>query len=215
MYKIKVMHKDDQKPLNTENKPFSPACERNKEPILTVLKKVITPKIKSVLEMGSGTGQHAAYFAPHFSHLNWTTSDVLEHHLGIRMWMSDSNVDNIVGPVEYQVGKDDFPKGSFDMVYTANTFHIMPWEKVEVFISQLPSNLKPNAHVLIYGPFNYNGQFTSESNERFDRNLRERASHQGIRNFEDVRDKMSEFNFRIENDYEMPANNRLIHFIKI
>lgn len=209
------MHKDDQKPFNTESRPFSPACERNQDPILRVLKKVITPNIQSVLEMGSGTGQHATYFAPHFPHLHWTTSDVLENHQGIRMWISDANVDNIVGPVEYQVGKDEFPKGSFDMVYTANTFHIMPWEKVKVFISQLASNLKPGDHVLIYGPFKYEGQFTSESNERFDQNLRERASHQGIRSFEDVRDTMSEFHFRLVNDYEMPANNRLIHFIKV
>lgn len=209
------MHKDDQKPLNTKNKPFSPACERNQDPILRVLKEVITPKIESVLEMGSGTGQHATYFAPHFPHLNWTTSDVLENHPGIRMWMSDSNVDNIVGPVEYQVGKNEFPKGSFDMVYTANTFHIMPWKKVEVFVSQLSSNLKPGAHVLIYGPFKYEGMFTSESNKRFDQNLRESASHQGIRNFEGVRDTMGEFYFRLVNDYEMPANNRLLHFIKV
>ncbi len=209
------MHKDDQKPLNTKNKPFSPACERNQDPILRVLTEVITPKIESVLEMGSGTGQHATYFAPHFPYLNWTTSDVLQNHPGIRMWVSDSNVDNIVGPVEYQVGKDEFPKGSFDMVYTANTFHIMPWEKVKVFISQLSSNLKPSTHVVIYGPFKYEGMFTSESNKRFDRNLRESASHQGIRNFEDVRDTMSEFDFRLVNDYEMPANNRLIHFIKV
>lgn len=209
------MHKDDQKPLNTKNKPFSPACERNQDPILKVLKKVITPKIESVLEMGSGTGQHATYFAPHFPHLIWTTSDVLENHPGISMWMSDANVDNIVGPVEYQVGKGEFPKGNFDMVYTANTFHIMPWEKVEVFISQLASNLKPGVHVLIYGPFKYEGQFTSESNQRFDRNLRASATHQGIRNFEDVRDTMREFRFRLENDYKMPANNRLIHFIKV
>jgi cyclopropane fatty-acyl-phospholipid synthase-like methyltransferase len=196
------------------DKPFSLACERNREPILQVLKEIISRDDRKLLEVGSGTGQHAVYFAPHFTHLIWVTSDVKKNHDGIKMWLAESGAPNIIGPGEYEVGKNEFPNGDFDIVFTANTFHIMPWNECEILMKDLGLNLKEESRVLIYGPFNYQGHFTSPSNAEFDQHLKSRNPAMGIRNFEDVVTAMSKKGFSFLNDYEMPANNRLISFKK-
>lgn len=196
-------------------KPFSPACERNREPILKVLKDVISPEDRKLLEIGSGTGQHAVYLAPHFPHMIWVTSDVRENHAGIKMWLEESGAPNIIGPGEFQVGKDDFPQGNFDVVFTANTFHIMNWKECKTLMKMLGQNLQEGSQVLIYGPFNYQGKFTSQSNADFDASLKERDTLMGIRNIEDVTTNMRKNGFLLSQDYEMPANNRLLLFLKV
>ncbi len=195
-------------------KPFSPACERNRIPILKVMKDLITSNDSRLLEVGSGTGQHAVYLAPHFPHMIWVTSDVKENHYGIQLWLEESGAPNIIGPGEYQVGEDNFPNGNFDVVFTANTFHIMPWYLCEELMDQFGKNLNAGAKVLIYGPFNYNGKFTSPSNEEFDDSLRQRDPLMGIRDFEEVARYMEKRAFGLLKDYEMPANNRLLVFEK-
>lgn len=193
-------------------KPFSEACERNRIPILKVLKSLISTKHQRLLEIGSGTGQHAVYFAPHFSHLIWVTSDVKENHEGIMAWLDESSAPNIIGPGVFEVGQDPFPNGHFDVVFTANTLHIMSWDQCKVLIEMLGKNLPENAVIVIYGPFNYNGKFTSQSNADFDQTLKSRAPHMGIRNVEDVLKEMSLHGMVLQNDHEMPANNRLLVF---
>lgn len=195
-------------------KPFSPACERNRIPILKVMQELITSNDSRLLEIGSGTGQHAVYLAPHFPHMIWVTSDVKENHFGIQLWLEESGAPNIIGPGEYQVGEDNFPNGNFDVVFTANTFHIMPWYLCEELMDQFGKNLNAGAKVLIYGPFNYNGKFTSPSNEEFDESLRQRDPLMGIRDFEEVARYMEKRAFGLLKDYEMPANNRLLVFEK-
>lgn len=195
-------------------KPYSSSCERNSMPILSVLKGVIGDKYKSLLEVGSGTGQHSVFLAPELSHITWTCSDVKLNHEGINLWLKEAKISNIKGPLEFEIGKDDFPSGSFDLVYTANTFHIMDWEKDKLFMELCGKNLKSDALVIIYGPFNYNGKYTSQSNADFDIWLKERNSCGGIRSFEDVNKNMLLNGFTLLNDFEMPANNRTFVFKK-
>lgn len=195
-------------------KPFSQACERNRIPILKVMQGLITSHDQRLLEVGSGTGQHAVYLAPHFPHMIWVTSDVKENHEGIKMWLAESGAPNIIGPGEFQVGEDKFPNGNFDVVFTANTFHIMTWYQCEELMDMLGKNLVAGAKVLIYGPFNYNGKFTSPSNEEFDESLRKRDPLMGIRDFEEVVRYMEKRAFALLKDNEMPANNRLLVFEK-
>ena len=196
-------------------KPFSAACERNRLPILKVLQGLIKPDTRRLLEIGSGTGQHAVYLAPHFSHMIWVTSDVKENLPGIRMWLDESGAPNIIGPGQFRVGEDEFPNGDFDVVFTANTFHIMPWHECLDLMDMFGMNLRAQALVLIYGPFNYHNKFTSPSNEEFDRALKDRHPQMGIRDFEDVHKNMVLNGFNLEGDHEMPANNRLLVFRKV
>jgi SAM-dependent methyltransferase len=196
------------------DKPFSQACERNRIPILKVLKDVVEPTDTRLLEVGSGTGQHAVYFAPHFPHLIWVTSDQRENLPGIRSWLDESGAPNLIGPGIFKVGVDAFPNGVFDVVFTANTFHIMSWDECKILMRDLGKHLRPGARFLVYGPFNYRGAFTSDSNRDFDRSLRERGAHQGIRDFEAVCEYLAENGLALLRDYEMPANNQLLVFRK-
>ena len=148
------------------DKPYSPACDRNKEPILEVLKEVVAPFNKNLLEIGSGTGQHAVFFAPHFKHLTWVTSDLEINHQGIKMWLSEFKISNIIGPIEFEIGKTPFPKqtkrsnhriNTFDLIFTANTFHIMSWKECKTLLKMWGNTLHEGYQVLIYGPFNYEG----------------------------------------------------------
>ena len=195
-------------------KPFAPSCERNQSVILDVLQSIITLDDKHLLEIGSGTGQHAVYMAPHFPHLNWHTSDLKENHAGIKMWLDEAKLDNISAPIIYESGKSDFPDIDVDIVFTTNTLHIMSWQNVKDLIKQLGEYLKKGAKIIIYGPFNYMGQFTSDSNAKFDVWLKQQETHRGIRNFEEILQLMAVVGIDLKQDIEMPANNRILYFVK-
>ena len=197
------------------DKPFSEACERNRVHILKVMKEVITSDDRRLLEIGSGTSQHAVYLAPHFPHMIWVTSDVKANHRGIQDWLDESGAPNIVGPGEFQIGKDDFPNGHFDVVFTSNTLHIMHWKECKTLMKMLGRNLREGSQLLIYGPLNYDGKFTSPSNEQFDQSLKAQDPLMGIRNFEDVVNNMKKNGFSLSKDHEMPANNRLLVFMRV
>ena len=197
------------------DKPFSEACERNRVHILKVMKEVITSDDRRLLEIGSGTGQHAVYLAPHFPHMIWVTSDVKANHRGIQDWLDESGAPNIVGPGEFQIGKDDFPNGHFDVVFTSNTLHIMHWKECKTLMKMLGRNLREGSQLLIYGPLNYDGKFTSPSNEQFDQSLKAQDPLMGIINFEDVVNNMKKNGFSLSKDHEMPANNRLLVFMRV
>jgi cyclopropane fatty-acyl-phospholipid synthase-like methyltransferase len=196
-------------------KPVSEACERNKGPILEVLKQYIQPHHRRLLEIGAGTGQHAVYFAPNFPDLQWMATDVPANHNIIAMWLREAAVDNIEGPLRFKVGTDDFPTQPMDAVYTANTFHIMPWKEVKTLIKMFGHRLRKDSLVFIYGPFNYNGSFTSPSNAEFDAWLKKENPESGIRNFEDVNRSMVKQGFELLKDHEMPANNRLLVYRRL
>jgi cyclopropane fatty-acyl-phospholipid synthase-like methyltransferase len=123
------------------DKPFSPSCERNRGPILAVLKQYVEDG--RLLEIGSGTGQHAVYFASEFPKLQWVCTDVKENHAGIKSWLKQANLPNTQGPMTLKVGKDDFPdKKPFQYAFTANTLHIMSWKEVKTLFKLLGKRLR-------------------------------------------------------------------------
>lgn len=199
----------------SNSKPHSPACERNSGPILEILKQYITKDNKRLFEIGSGTGQHAVSIAPHFPHLHWITSDVKNNHEGIALWLKEAKIPNIHGPEYFEVGKTPFPKGAYDLSFTANTFHIMSWKECKTLIKLWGKHHREGSQVFIYGPFNYHGEFTCESNKLFDQRLKEHDASRGIRNFEDVKANMEKNGFLFTFDHEMPANNRLLVFTRL
>jgi len=190
-------------------KPFSQACENNQQPIFQVLQAVLASS-RHVLELGSGTGQHAVYFAPRLSHLIWQTSDLAVNHSGINAWIDEYPAENLCRPVVLDVDRQPWPVTDADAVFTANTCHIMSWQSVINLFAGLETLLKPGAHVVIYGPFNYGGEFTSDSNARFDQMLKQNAPHRGIRDFEAVNRLASDAGLTLLDDHAMPANNRLL-----
>ncbi|MFK8011112.1 MAG: DUF938 domain-containing protein [Marinicellaceae bacterium] len=196
-------------------KPYSPSCERNQQPILDVLKGIIKDSDKNLLEIGSGNGQHAVFMAPHFQNLTWHTSDMSQNHEGISLWINDSDSMNIVLPKEYTAGLSEFPQVNADIVYTANTLHIMSWSHVLSLVKELGDNLKIGCNILIYGPFKYAGQFTSLSNAEFDVSLKNNIPDSGIRDIESLIQTMKDNAMLLIKDHEMPANNRLLEFKRI
>jgi cyclopropane fatty-acyl-phospholipid synthase-like methyltransferase len=193
-------------------KPYSAAADRNKDVILEVLKQYI-PEDGRLLEIGTGTAQHAVHFASQMPKLHWVTSDQPQYHEGIKLWLKEARLPNIHGPEKLVVGKDDFPsKRPFDYVYSANTLHIMSWKEDKTLFKLLGKRLREGCLVFFYGPFNYDNQYTSESNQSFDEMLKARDSKSGIRNFEDVVNAMEKSGFKLIKDHEMPANNRTLVF---
>lgn len=189
-------------------KPYSPACERNRDPILAILRDRFADR-KKVLEIGSGTGQHAAYFGAHLPHLIWQTSDLPENHPGIHAWLQEAGLPNVLPPFALDVSSPSWPELSVDAVFTANTCHIMSWPEVERMFTGIGHVLEPGGILCIYGPFNYNGAFTSDSNAHFDAALRAKAPHMGIRDAEAMDALAARYGLGLEADYPMPANNRL------
>ncbi|MGI1679491.1 MAG: DUF938 domain-containing protein [Cellvibrionaceae bacterium] len=190
-------------------KPFAQSCENNKKPILNVLREEFSNS-KSVLEVGSGTGQHAVYFAKHLSHLHWQTSDLSENHVGICQWINEAKLPNVKRPIELNAEKQPWDIKHVDALFSANTLHIMSWQQVKFFFEGLPNILLDQAIVAIYGPFNYGGEFTSESNARFNDWLKTQAPYRAIRDFEAINDLAKLANLSLLKDYEMPANNRML-----
>jgi trans-aconitate methyltransferase len=190
------------------DKPHAPSCEKNRQPILEVLAEHFADR-RQVLEIGSGTGQHAVFFAEQLPHLHWQTSDRAENLPGIRLWLAEAAQPNTPPPFELDVG-GAWPAQRFDAVFSANTLHIMPWPAVEALFAALPGVLSAGAKLAVYGPFNYGGRFTSESNAAFDVWLKEKAPHQGIRDFEAVDALARRAGLRLVEDRAMPSNNRCL-----
>ncbi|BBM82321.1 DUF938 domain-containing protein [Candidatus Uabimicrobium amorphum] len=196
-------------------KPFSQACERNKLPILQHLKDIFC-KQGRVLEIGSGTGQHAVYFAKQLPHLIWQTSDVEEHHRGIETWLEEVHLKNLRLPLTLDVSeKEHWPQDQFNYVFTANTCHIMSWPQVKDMLVLVGQVLEPHGYFCVYGPFKYNGNYTSESNHHFDLSLRHSKATMGIRDFEDICAFAEKQQLKITDDHTMPANNQLLSFQKV
>jgi len=188
-------------------KPHSPASERNRDPILAVLRDFFAGR-RHVLEIGSGTGQHAAHFAAALPHLTWQASDRDENLPGVRAWLGEAALPNTPEPLRLDVALDAWPSDRFDAVYSANTLHIMAWPEVEAFFAALPGATTDDAKLAIYGPFNVDGQFTSDSNAAFDAALKARSPHMGIRDGAAVDTLARRAGFVLVDDVAMPANNR-------
>lgn len=195
--------------LSSVENPFSQACENNKAPILAVLEQVFA-SCRSVLEIGSGTGQHAVHFAPRLPQLRWQPSDVPENLPGIEQWREAEPAPNLLRPIALDVRAPHWGVTPVDGLFTANTLHIMPWSAVQAFFAGLPGVLVPGGVLAVYGPFNYGGAYTSASNARFDQWLKACAPHQGIRDFEAVAELAASAGLALREDNAMPANNRLL-----
>jgi len=198
------------------NIPFSEACERNKEIILQTIKPYLN-KVTTVLEVGSGTAQHAIHFAQTLTHLQWQTSDQLEYLEGINAALSNAEkmhteFDNVIRPFELNVNQAVWDKTGtqYQAVYTANTFHIMGEPDVRQFFAGLGAVTQTDSYLIVYGPFKYANKFTSESNDQFDQTLRSRGVGSAIRDFEWVNSLASEQGFELLNDHSMPANNQCL-----
>lgn len=195
------------------NKPFSQACENNKGHILAVIKDQFSAG-SGVLEIGSGTGQHAVYFAQHMPYLTWYPSDRIENLAGIRMWLEGAGLENLRQPLALDVCQRDWPAIKVDAVFTANTVHIMHWHEVEVLFKRVSGLLPEGGIFALYGPVNYNNRYTSDSNAQFDIMLKTRDPESGIRNFEDLSRQAKDAGMLLKDDFDMPANNRIICWIK-
>lgn len=194
------------------DKPFSQACENNKGPILEVLQQHLREPA-TLLEIGSGTGQHAAWLPRFLPWLRWQPSDVAAHLPGIRAWLDEAQLDNVLAPIELDVSQH-WPDQRFDALFSANTFHIMAWPLVQRCIREGAARLNDRGWFLVYGPFNYAGQFTSGSNARFNDWLQARDPRSAIRDQEQVLAEMATAGLALVQDHPMPANNRLLVFRK-
>jgi len=191
------------------HKPFSQACEHNKDPILQIIRTVFYQPT-TVWEIGSGTGQHACYFARHLPHLEWQPTDRPENISGICLWQEEAQLDNLKPVLTLDVTDIVWPCNSIDALFTANTLHIMSRDEVRILFDRLAVHLNPKAGVCIYGPFNYNGTYTSDSNARFDQWLKNQNTLSGIKDFEDILFLATSMGLKLVNDFAMPANNRLL-----
>lgn len=192
------------------DKPHAPSCERNRDPILAVLREHFADRC-SVLEIGSGTGQHAVHFGAALPQLQWQTSERAEAHEGIRDWLAEAALPNVLAPIALQIGRDPWPVQAYDAVFTANTLHIMAWPEVEQLFAGLGTGvLAPGGRLVVYGPFNEGGRYTSDSNAAFDEWLRARGAHMGIRDIEAVDALARGIGCERRADLAMPANNRCI-----
>ncbi len=191
------------------NKPFSQACENNKDPILSVLKRVFDNHCE-VLEIGSGTGQHAVHFATHLPHISWQPSDLSIHLPGINAWIEEACLENIKSPLQLDINQKPWPITSIEAVFTANTLHIISWESVQVLIHSLGELMQPGAKFCCYGPFNVGGTYTSDSNSRFDIWLKEQNPLSAIRNLEALKSLANEAGIELLENIDMPANNKIL-----
>ena len=194
--------------MKTPTKPHAAAATRNRDPILQVLRVHFADR-RRVLEIGSGTGQHAVYFAKAMPHLMWQASDRAENLDGIELWLNEARLLNTVPAIHLDVA-GVWPVEQFDAVFSANSLHIMSWPEVESMFAGLRLTLSPTAKLAIYGPINYGGMFTSDSNVAFERALKAEAAHRGIRDFEKIDALARSIGLQLIADIAMPANNRTL-----
>jgi cyclopropane fatty-acyl-phospholipid synthase-like methyltransferase len=193
--------------------PFSAACERNKDPILEVLRISLAGR-SQVLEIGSGTGQHAAHFARALDHLIWHPTEQLAYlaDLAERVRLEGSH--NLRAPTLLDVRQAVWPVRRVDAVFTANTLHIMSWAEVTALFRGVGNVLAPGGVLCIYGPFRYAGRYTSDSNQEFDRMLQERDPQSGLRDIQAITPLAGQYGLRLDADHDLPANNRLLILTK-
>jgi hypothetical protein len=196
-------------PPEVQQRPFSQACENNREPILAALRTEFAG-VRRVLEIGSGTGQHACYFSREMPHLQWQPTDLAGALAGIERWRADAGATNLLPARELDVRWQDWQVEVPDGVFNANGLHIMAWEAVKALFAHLKDHAPTPCVMCVYGPFNYGGRYTAPSNARFDQWLAERDPASAIRDFEAVDELATMAGFRLGSDRAMPANNRLL-----
>lgn len=190
-------------------KPYASASARNAAPILGVLRHELRDR-SALFEIGSGTGQHAVTFAAALPGLTWQTSDLEQSHDGIRAWIEESGLDNVLPPVHFDVLTAGAASGEYDAVFSANTAHIMSYAAVQRMFELAGTMLRSGGVFCLYGPFSRGGQFSTASNEAFDASLRARNSSMGIRDLDDLEGLAGRNGMQLARTYAMPANNLLL-----
>ncbi len=188
---------------------FSEACARNQAAILARLAPLLNQS-QRVLEIGSGSGQHAVHFCQALSHLRWQPTDLSANLPALNANLLHFGSENIQTAAMLDVNVDDWPGTGYDAVYTANTLHIIAWGEVMALFRGAGRVLEPGGLLCVYGPFRYAGQYTSASNAEFDRWLGLRDPHSGIRDFEALDLLATQQGLTLEHDWAMPANNQLL-----
>ncbi len=199
--------------------PCSQACENNKVPILQEIRRIFN-SAKTILEIGSGSGQHAVFFAQELPHLFWQTSDQINYHSGINSWIDSVALNNLGRPIPLDVMQlEQWPVTSdktigYDGMFSANTAHIMPWDGVVAMFSGVGATLLSGGNFVLYGPFNKDGEFTSESNRSFHEFLQNQDNQMGIRDDVMIQDIAVDCGLTLDDDIDMPSNNRILVFTK-
>ncbi len=197
-----------------DTKPFSQACENNKMPILEVISSYFKAG-DQVLEIGSGTAQHASYFCQKMPQVSWIPTEIPENFKILEFCLEDEDLDNLASPMVLDVRQESWPANELDGLYSANTLHIMPEAFNADFFRGAGEVLKSDAFLCVYGPFKYLGKFTSESNAGFDEWLKERDPLSGIRDFEKINQLAADRGFALVEDRIMPANNQCLVWRKL
>ncbi len=190
-------------------KPYAQSSEENKQVILEAIRPLLQD-CRRILEIGSGTGQHAIFIGEHMPFLTWQTSELPENHPGILLWLEEAGLENVLPPIELNVSGNDWPETTYDAVFTANTFHIMSHQNVSDLFANLTGLLNSNGLLVVYGPFNFNGDYTSDSNRQFDQFLKNRDPESGIKDFEWLNELAAEAGLMFKQDIAMPQNNRIL-----
>ena len=190
----------------------APSAERNKDPILGVLRGVLPPRGR-VLEVGSGTGQHVALFAKQLPGLTFQPSEMdVAKHASIRAWVREAGLTNVEPPIAFDVSQLPWPVKQADAIVCINVIHISPWEAT-LGLMQESGRLLPRGGVLVtYGPYRRGGQHTAASNEEFDGWLRNRDPRWGVRDMDEVAAAAMHCGLALEEAREMPANNFTLVF---
>lgn len=191
------------------DKPYAPACERNQEPIRAALARILTEPA-TVLEIGSGTGQHGVYFATHLPHLHWQLTDVADNVPGIRLWQSEAALPNLPAPRVLDVLAPVDLDMPFDAVFTANTVHFVSWNVVRALLRVATGHLRDGGDLLIYGPFNEENRYTSEGNAALDEWLQSRDPDAGIKDLAEFEAVAGDYGLEPVAVHAMPANNQLL-----
>ncbi len=190
-------------------KPYAESSENNKVPILAVLKEIFSER-ERVLEIASGTGQHAVYFGRELPHLTWQPSELVHNLAGIQAWLDEAQLPNVLSPLAIDVSDANWPISEVDAIFNANTVHIISWPKAKHMFANVGRHIAPGGYVCLYGPYNYGGKFTSESNARFDAWLKSRDPNSGVRDFEAVNQLAALHGLNLLRDIAMPSNNRML-----
>lgn len=195
------------------SKPFYKAAQENQAAIAKIL-QIEFEHANTILEIGSGTGQHAVYFCQQLPHLTWQPSDLKQYLPGIKAWIDDAKLKNIQPPIELDVCQT-WPKATFDGAFAANVAHIMHWPAIEAMFAGISQSLNKAGIFCIYGPFNENGVYTSESNRTFDTYLQSRDPDSRIRDKQDLNELAIKHSLKFHKDWPMPANNKILSWTKI
>jgi SAM-dependent methyltransferase len=190
-------------------KPFAESCANNRAPIQAVLEELFADR-RRVLEIASGTGQHAVYFGQALPHLTWQTSELPGNHSGILAWLEEAGLPNVLPPVAIDVNDEHWPVQPVDAIFNANTVHIIAWPLVERLFAGIGRVLEPGGLLCLYGPFNYGGRHTAESNARFDVWLRNRDPGSGVRDFEALDRLARARGLVLCKDVDMPRDNHIL-----